>query len=72
VNALDPERIYLSGEIIGAWDLIEPTVRRAQAERALAPAGGATELVTMRSRNTPRLKGAAALVSSDVLVSQVA
>jgi len=73
VNALDPERIYLSGEIIGAWDLIEATVRGAMAERALAPAGGATELVTIALPEHPRLKGAAALVSADVLsASQVA
>jgi N-acetylglucosamine repressor len=37
VNAVDPSRIYLSGEIIGAWDLIEGTTRRALAERALRP-----------------------------------
>lgn len=67
VNALDPERIYLSGEIIGAWDLIEPTVRRALGERALAPTGGAADLVTIALPEHPRLKGAAALVSADVL-----
>lgn len=73
VNGVDPERIYLSGEIIGAWDLIEPTVRRALAERALAPAGGATELVTIALPEHPRLKGAAALVSADAFAgSQVA
>ena len=65
VNAVDPQRIYLSGEIIGAWDLIEPTVRQALAERALAPAGGATELVTIALPEHPRLKGAVALVSAD-------
>ena len=52
VNAVDPQRIYLSGEIIGAWDLIEPVVRQALAERALAPAGGAAELVTIALLNT--------------------
>jgi predicted NBD/HSP70 family sugar kinase len=73
VNALDPERIYLSGEIIGAWDLIEGTVRKAMAERALAPVGSATELVTIALPEHPRLQGAAALVSADVLAaSQVA
>jgi predicted NBD/HSP70 family sugar kinase len=65
VNAVDPQRIYLSGEIIGAWDLIEPTVRQALAERALAPSGGATELVTVALPEHPRLKGAAALVSAE-------
>ena len=67
VNAVDPQRIYLSGEIIGAWDLIEPAVRQALAERALAPAGGATELVTIALPEHPRLKGAAALVAAGAL-----
>jgi N-acetylglucosamine repressor len=74
VHALDPERIYLSGEIIGAWDLIEPTVRQALAERALPPAGAAaTELVIVALPEHPRLKGAAALISADAFAaSQVA
>ena len=31
VNAVDPARIFLSGEIIAAWDLLETTVRQALA-----------------------------------------
>lgn len=69
VNAIDPDRIYLSGEIIGAWDLIEATVRQGLAERTLAPAGGATELVTIALPEHPRLRGAAALVSAPVFAA---
>jgi len=70
VNAIDPERIYLSGEIIGAWDLIEPAVRQGLAERALPPAGAsATELVTIALPEHPRLKGAAALVCADAFAA---
>src|SRR5262249_15534837 len=33
VNAVDPLRIYIGGEIAAAWDLIEPTVRIRLTER---------------------------------------
>jgi predicted NBD/HSP70 family sugar kinase len=69
VNAVDPARIYLSGEIISAWDLIEGTARRALAERALAPAAASTSLVTVSLPEHPRLRGAAALVSSPVFAA---
>ena len=69
VNAVDPSRIYLSGEIIGAWDLIEGTTRRALAERALAPAAATTSLVTVSLPEHPRLRGAAALVSAPVFAA---
>jgi predicted NBD/HSP70 family sugar kinase len=29
VNAVDPSRVYIGGEITDAWDLIEPHVREA-------------------------------------------
>lgn len=64
VNAIDPVRIYLSGEIISAWDLIEATVRQALASRALAPTAAEIDLVTVPSANHPRLRGAAALVAA--------
>ena len=38
VNIMDPDRIFIGGEITTAWDLIESTVRTALAERALTPA----------------------------------
>jgi predicted NBD/HSP70 family sugar kinase len=69
VNAVDPARIYLSGEIMGAWDLIEGTTRRALAERALAPAAATTSLVTVSLPEYPRLRGAAALVSAPVFAA---
>ena len=62
VNAVDPSRIYIGGEITAAWDLIEPTVRSALLERALIPAIGDTELRPVNAGEHPRLRGAAALV----------
>ena len=47
INALDPARVYIGGEITAAWDLIEGTVRAALAERALTPAAAATDIRTV-------------------------
>ena len=44
INALDPARVYVGGEITLAWDLIEGAVRAALAERALTPAAAETEI----------------------------
>jgi predicted NBD/HSP70 family sugar kinase len=64
VNAIDPTRIYIGGEIVAAWDLIEPAVRAALAERALSPDAAKTEIRTVPLDDYPRLRGAAALVAA--------
>jgi predicted NBD/HSP70 family sugar kinase len=64
VNALDPARIYIGGEISAAWDLIEGTVRSSLKERTLRPVGRNVEIVVVPASDYPRLKGAAALVSA--------
>jgi predicted NBD/HSP70 family sugar kinase len=61
VNALDPARIYLSGEITGAWDMIETIVRTGLAEIALGPTRGRTEIAVVPVSEYPRLRGAATL-----------
>jgi len=67
VNAIDPMRVYIGGEIISAWDLIETTVRQALLSRALAPAEAAEiEIRPVPSQTYPRLRGAAALVAAPV------
>lgn len=72
VNAIDPARIYLGGEIISAWDLIEPTLRQALRSRSLAPTGADVEIVTVPSQDYPRLRGAAALVAAPVFAPAAA
>ncbi len=64
INAIDPARIYLSGEITGAWDLLEKTVRTALAERVLVAAAAETELILVPAGDHPRLQGAVALVTA--------
>src|SRR6185436_10203723 len=62
VNIMDPDRVFIGGEITTAWDLIESTVRTALAERALTPAAASTDIVIVSAEEHPRLRGAAMLV----------
>ncbi len=71
VNALDPARIYIGGEITAAWDLIEPTIRAALAERALMPAVADTDIRPVGASEYPRLHGAAALVAAPAFAAPI-
>lgn len=64
VNTLNPDCIYLAGEITTAWDLIEDTVREALVERALTESAGRTPLRVSSTQDSPRLGGAAALIAA--------
>jgi len=64
INAIDPSRIYVGGEITAAWDLIESTVRTALAERTLTPDAGNPDIRIVSAMDYPRLRGAAALVAA--------
>jgi N-acetylglucosamine repressor len=71
VTVFDPARIYIGGEITAAWDLIEPDVRAALAERALTPAVAATEIVPVAASEHPRLQGAVALFNAPAFAAPV-
>lgn len=71
VNAVDPARIYISGEITAAWDLIEGTVRSSLKERTLRPVGRHVEIVIVPASEYPRLRGAAALVAAPAFASRI-
>lgn len=64
VNALDPARIFIGGEITTAWSLIEPIVRSGLKERTLTEFGGTTEIHVVPAEDHPRLRGAVALVAA--------
>ncbi len=64
VNVLNPDCIYLSGEITTAWDLIENTVRKAMTERTLTESASHTPLRVTSNQEYPRLRGAAALIAA--------
>ena len=71
VNALDPDRIYIGGEIAAAWDLVEPAVRAALAQRALVAAAADVNITVVAAQEHPRLRGATALVGAPILGAQV-
>jgi N-acetylglucosamine repressor len=64
INTVNPDSIYLAGEITIAWDLIEPTVREALGERALTEAAARTPLRVTSTQEHSRLRGAAALIAA--------
>jgi N-acetylglucosamine repressor len=68
VNALNPDHIYIGGEITAAWDLIEPGIRAEIRARALTPAAAATPIIPELSAY-PRLRGAIALVAAPIFAA---
>jgi len=64
INAIDPSRIFIGGEITEAWDLIETQVRAAIRERALVKASAETMIRVVPAVEYPRLRGAVALVTA--------
>jgi N-acetylglucosamine repressor len=70
VNAFDPARIYVGGEITAAWELIEATVRSALAERMLVSSAADTDIVVVDPQEHPRLRGASALVGALVFAAE--
>ena len=69
VNALNPARIIVGGEIAGAWDLVGPAVLSALAERTLTQGTAATPVFPEPSDRQTRLRGAAALVVAPVFAA---
>ena len=64
INIINPDCIYVAGEITTAWDLIEDTVRQAIGERALTEGAVRTPLRVASAHDYPRLRGAAALIAA--------
>jgi predicted NBD/HSP70 family sugar kinase len=71
VNAIDPARIYIGGEITAAWDLVGDTIRTALAERVLTPSAASTPIRPVSPTEHPRLRGAAALVAAPAFAAPV-
>lgn len=71
IKAVEPGRIYMSGEITEGWELVLPSVRRAMREHALIPEAADCEIVVVPLGEHPRLRGAAALVTSPAFAAPV-
>jgi predicted NBD/HSP70 family sugar kinase len=64
INALNPDCVFIGGEITTAWDLIESIVRSSLAERTLTESASRTPIHIAAAVERPRLRGAAALVAA--------
>jgi predicted NBD/HSP70 family sugar kinase len=71
IKALQPSRIYMSGEITEGWEFVEAGVRRVLRELALTPDDAEIEIVIVPVGDQPRLRGAAALVTSSAFAAPV-
>jgi predicted NBD/HSP70 family sugar kinase len=71
VKAINPGRIYVGGEITAAWDLIEAPTREILRDQALIPEAGQTEILMVPLDEHPRLRGAAALVSTPAFAAPI-
>jgi N-acetylglucosamine repressor len=69
VNGLNPECVYIGGEITTAWSMIESAVRAALAERALTDAASRTPILVAEPVEHPRLRGATALVAAPMFAA---
>lgn len=69
LNGLNPECVYIGGEIMMAWDMIEPIVRKALAERAMTERVAQTPIRISTFSEYPRLLGAAALVTAPIFAA---
>lgn len=69
VNGLNPERIFIGGEIAEAWDLIESRVHTMVAERALTDDAARTPITPEPGTDYPRLRGATALVVAPIFAA---
>jgi len=64
VNAINPKRIYLGGEITAAWDVLEKPIRDALVEGTLTTAARETPIIPDRAPGEYRVLGAVALVAA--------
>ncbi len=61
INALNPACIILGGEIVAAWDLLEPVLRTSIEARTLTESAAATTVALDPDHAETRLLGATAL-----------
>jgi len=64
VNAINPGRVYVGGEITAVWDQLHPIIRKGVEDRALTKATAATPIIPEAASEHPRLRGATTLVAA--------
>ncbi|HET8657319.1 MAG TPA: ROK family protein [Longimicrobiaceae bacterium] len=71
INAINPARVILDGQIATGWDLVEPPMRRALAAHTLTVEAANTPVILETGGIHPRLRGAAALVVAPVFAAPI-
>ena len=69
INALNPGRIILGGEVAAAWDVLRPAIDAGLQARTLTPSAAATPILPEPADGRARLRGAAALVVAPVFAA---
>jgi predicted NBD/HSP70 family sugar kinase len=64
INAINPARVYVGGEITAVWDELLPHIRKGVKSRALTKATAATPIIPESASEHPRLRGATTLVAA--------
>jgi len=71
IKAVEPARLYMSGEVTDGWAFVLPAVRASLEAHSLVADAAATEIVVVPLGDHPRLRGAAALVNSPTFAAPV-
>ncbi|MFN2604371.1 MAG: ROK family protein [Gemmatimonadaceae bacterium] len=71
VNAVNPELIFVGGEITEAWELFAPEISTAIEARALTREAARTPVIPEAPGSHPRLTGAIALVAAGAFAAPV-
>ena len=71
VNAVDPARIYVSGEITRPGTCSSPSCGPPSTSARSRPSRGRAEIVVVAAEELPRLRGAAALVAAPAFAAPV-
>lgn len=64
INTIDPEVIYIAGEITEAWDLLKTHLLTSLKQRVLTKESKKTPVLVVPADEYPRLKGGVALVTA--------
>lgn len=71
VTSVNPEVVFVGGEITEAWDLFAPEIASAIERRALTPTAARTPVIPEAPGTQPRLNGATALVAARAFAAPV-
>ena len=69
IKTLSPTQIIVGGEIMEAWEGLEPTIRREISARSLTDLAAATPIVPELATTYPRLRGGTALIAAPIFAA---